>query len=649
MRIADGSGLDGVGGAAEPEPAFDGHGDSRLYANNTPSSQAQFNPDAPPSFERIHEMADRAVECKEIDIEPTNSHAILEQRPPAAVFQSSPIETDEQPPEARNLTAALDLAGAGIPVFPVRLTWNSKKQKWDKPPAIDGWQNAATIDPERIRAWWRDLPQALGVPSHYLVPGIWCGHPDLRFVVIDADRHVGGADGVAAFQALVDQNWLPIGPVTKTANGGDHYIFRQAPGEPFGDTKGSLPDGVDVRGSGLIVGPGAMRPDGAMWRGWPSLVEAFPKGLVPELPNWIAALIRTPKPVKEKAPTEEKAVEPAAVLSDIAPASGKRKASPVIYVKWSAAALTGNADKLAAARPGTRNNLANILAYRMGRMVAAGWVKESSVIDAFMLASESNGKILDDGGPASIRATIESGLAAGKRKPLSDLPDRPSRPWQPIDDDDDNMWVRCLRSEMRALHRLRFPNNPGAVDAADKRLIEIIKFTNDPWVIGRELRLTFDEYQRLAKEPHGRRRGARLPGKMKPCDITREEVDAYRNTRKGAADQDRKTKKRAAAKAELAAIADLDGRASVVLTFLRRAKTPRTTAQIMEGVKRSPFFRKLSRKSLRNAVLRLLEPASPLYGLVTQTVGVAKNGKPTKLVAARPREGNRATTTEAQP
>jgi hypothetical protein len=201
---------------------------------------------------------------------------------------------------------------------------------------------------------------------------------------------------------------------------------------------------------------------------------------------------------------------------------------------------------------------------------------------------------------------------------------------------------------MRALYRMRFPNNPGAVDAADKRLIEIIKFTNDPWVIGHELRFTFDEYQRLTEEPHGRRRGARLPGKMKPCDVTREVVDAYRYARKRAADKDRKTRKRAADKAELAAIDDLDDRASVVLILLRRAKTPRTTAQIMEGVKRSRAFRKLSRKSLRNAVLRLLEPASPLYGLVTQTVGVARNGRPTKLVAAR-REGNRAATTEAQP
>jgi hypothetical protein len=136
---------------------------------------------------------------------------------------------------------------------------------------------------------------------------------------------------------------------------------------------------------------------------------------------------------------------------------------------------------------------------------------------------------------------------------------------------------------------------------------------------------------------------------MKPCDVGREVVDAYRNARKLAQNRITQAKKRAADKAELAAIDDLDDRASVVLTFLRRAKTPpKTTAQIMNGVKRSRVFAKLKRKSLRNAVLRLLEPSSPIYGLVTQTVGVAKNGRPTKLVTAR-RESDPETPTEAQP
>ena len=39
-----------------------------------------------------------------------------------------------------NLTVALALAKAGLPIFPAEVTFNEKKQKWDKEPLIKGWQ-----------------------------------------------------------------------------------------------------------------------------------------------------------------------------------------------------------------------------------------------------------------------------------------------------------------------------------------------------------------------------------------------------------------------------------------------------------------------------------------------------------------------------
>ena len=48
-----------------------------------------------------------------------------------------------------------------------------------------------------------------------------------------------------------------------TAGGGFHYFFRQPVGSLLGNRRGSLPDGVDVRGAGgWIVAPGSTRPDG---------------------------------------------------------------------------------------------------------------------------------------------------------------------------------------------------------------------------------------------------------------------------------------------------------------------------------------------------------------------------------------------------
>ena len=65
-----------------------------------------------------------------------------------------------------NLTAALDLAAADLPVFPAGP---------DKRPLFAGWQEKATTDPEQINEWWRIYPGAL--------PAIYVGRAGL--VAID--------------------------------------------------------------------------------------------------------------------------------------------------------------------------------------------------------------------------------------------------------------------------------------------------------------------------------------------------------------------------------------------------------------------------------------------------------------------------------
>ncbi len=96
---------------------------------------------------------------------------------------------------AENLAAALELASAGLPVFPAIVTRNQQTRRWDKKPAIDGWRAAATTDREQIKQWWNKFSGA--------VPGIELGRVGL--IVIDADRH-GGPDGVAAFIGLEKQS-----------------------------------------------------------------------------------------------------------------------------------------------------------------------------------------------------------------------------------------------------------------------------------------------------------------------------------------------------------------------------------------------------------------------------------------------------------
>jgi hypothetical protein len=80
-------------------------------------------------------------------------------------------------------------------------------------------------------------------------------------------------------------------------------------------------------------------------------------------------------------------------------------------------------EELAAAQTGGRNNLANAIAFRMGRMVARGWIDRGQVIDAVWQACQANGLARDDGMQA-VRGTIERALAAGMTNPHGDIGDR---------------------------------------------------------------------------------------------------------------------------------------------------------------------------------------------------------------------------------
>jgi hypothetical protein len=151
-------------------------------------------------------------------------------------------------PTRPNVDIAIDLARAGVFVFPAIVTWNESAKKLDKQPAIKGWRDAATTDEDQIAQWWKTFPSA--------VPGIELGRSGL--LVVDLDRHPGGADGVTAFKIMRGDNPVPQCPTVKTPSGGYHLYFRQPDGEPLGNGRGSLPDGIDIRGDGgWTVAPGA--------------------------------------------------------------------------------------------------------------------------------------------------------------------------------------------------------------------------------------------------------------------------------------------------------------------------------------------------------------------------------------------------------
>src|SRR6516225_8817227 len=298
-----------------------------------------------------------------------------------------------------NLTAALSLAAMGLPVFPAAP---------DKRPLLVGWQKKASSESEQIRSWWRAHPDAL--------PAIFVGGAGL--VVIDCDRHPGGNDGIEAFNRLLSANGGSLAdvPMTKTARGGAHLFFKQPKGKALGNGRGELPDGVDVRGvGGYVIAPDAQLPDGKRWQsvnGRPLLADAFKAGTIPELPEWLADIIHPSRRSNGGAVDEDTRVFDKRGTSN----SWRGQA-------YAAAALDGAVAELRAAPSGKRNETLNAVAFRLGRMIARGWIDEKTVADALLEACDAN-KYLREHGHRATTKTIESGIEAGRKEPHPDLRDR---------------------------------------------------------------------------------------------------------------------------------------------------------------------------------------------------------------------------------
>ena len=307
---------------------------------------------------------------------------------------------------AENLAATLELAAAGLPVFPARVVLNVATGRWIKRPCIKGWQADATTNTSAIEHWWRQFPDA--------VPGIELGRAQL--VVIDSDRH-GGPDGVAALSLLAaDHGGLPAGPVSETPGNGEHHIYLQPLGQPFGNRRGALPGGIDVRGNGgWIAGPGSVRPDGRRWQaklGTPLLGDAFANGKLEKLPSWLANIIRAARPPSFSS------------FSDFSDGARQKQSSIEREVIYARRALEAAASELARMPPHSgRNQALNGSAYHMGRMAARGWIDRSEVADELWRACITNGLAAEDGADR-IQATLASGLIAGMQKPAEDLRDR---------------------------------------------------------------------------------------------------------------------------------------------------------------------------------------------------------------------------------
>jgi hypothetical protein len=253
--------------------------------------------------------------------------------------------------------AALAYAARGWPVFPCK--------PGEKVPATRNGVKDATCDRDQIVRWWEtewNIGLATGEPS-----GLW---------VVDID----GDEGL--------DNFIDLGagiPGTLTAytpSGGFHLVFADPGG--LGNTASKLCPKVDTRGTGgYIVAAPSIHPNGGRYR-WGAKQEPEP------VPGWLIRLVR-------QAPKDTPL--PAITRTDLADG----------YVR---AAVTAEAEAVASAVEGCRNDTLNRAGWNLGTLVGAQLLDRDTARQHLETAAASCGLK-----PSEINNTLDRALDDGARHP----------------------------------------------------------------------------------------------------------------------------------------------------------------------------------------------------------------------------------------
>jgi hypothetical protein len=271
------------------------------------------------------------------------------------------------------LTAALAYARHGIPVLPVHTPDQDggcscdrgvRCERPGKHPRLRHGLTEASTDPRRIEQWWTRWPAA---------------NVGLRTGIVMDVADIDSAEGWHGLHHLLG-GVLPAGPRVRTGSGGWHLWFQPM---GYGNRVRLLP-GLDWRGiGGYVVAPPSRHVRGDYrWVRCPG--AGLPAGPAP-----LRALVEGPA---------------------VAPAVPRPIAHPDRYAQ---AALTAEADRVARAPVGSRNDTLNRAAFALGRLAGAGLLDVGDVVRALEAAARFAGL-----GRTETRRTIRSGLNAGRRMPI---------------------------------------------------------------------------------------------------------------------------------------------------------------------------------------------------------------------------------------
>ncbi|TCN28177.1 bifunctional DNA primase/polymerase-like protein [Kribbella orskensis] len=283
------------------------------------------------------------------------------------------------------LTAARTAAERGWHVFP--LIPDGKR------PAVEDWENRATIDPARIERCWTAGPYGVGIA---------CGPS--RLVVVDLDqpkpgqsppeewRRPGitcGADVLADRTEAAGQAYPWNTHTVVTGRGGEHLYFTAPTGAELRNTQARLGWLIDTRAcGGYVVGAGST----AAGRSYRTAHDITPA----PLPGWLAEVLKpAPAPAPITAPIQLDAMRRSSYLH---------------------AAIRAETDRVRMAAEGERNLDLYKAAVALGQLVAGGSLSELDVRAILTGAAVSQ---VAAGAYTAWEAdkTITSGLRAGAKRP----------------------------------------------------------------------------------------------------------------------------------------------------------------------------------------------------------------------------------------
>lgn len=261
------------------------------------------------------------------------------------------------------LEAALEYAARGWAIFPV---------SGKRPQTARGFEDASS-DPVVVERLFTDV-----TPTGVAVA---CGASGL--LVVDLD-------GPAAAEA-----WAELA----ARHGGHSETLVAQTGKPNGlhlyfagegrSSAGRLGPGIDTRGrGGYVVAPPSWHPSGAVYR-W-----LDPDAPLAPAPAWLLAALEPPAP----------------------PPAGDARSLPAgaSATSYGRAALEGLAADMLAAPEGQRNEVLVRVAYRAGRLVAAGELAEESARAVLVEAARRVGLSL-----VEADRTYRSGFTAGLELPAA--------------------------------------------------------------------------------------------------------------------------------------------------------------------------------------------------------------------------------------